>query len=404
MLLERGIIVKVNNKKILFLSYNKHQYKLFSFLVDNLQPGLAVHLTGLNSLIKGMFTNRVQPLSQEVINQIAHYSFLKFKARREKNEKDFINRIYYKYLCLKTKSLYQYYYRYFSDNNIGLAVVWNGHHIEAASCVEVARLLGIKTIFMENGFFPQTIVIDEKGVNAANSLAGKGADFYQKVQIEPEKLAQLKETKLQQRELRKKFYGKEEMKFPKQFFFLPFQVHTDTQVLLNSPYIKNMYDLVDTVYSSLEEFNHKNNEDYWLVVKEHPSDFGRIDYSNLKKKYQKKNVVFITTALSSELIELSRAVITINSTVGIEALLKRKAVITLGEAFYNVEGLVYHCTDLSRLHDYMGKAVSDKTEYKLVDKFLYFLRYEYLIEVDKKHLTKKNILPVINRIKEVWEK
>jgi capsular polysaccharide export protein len=162
-----------------------------------------------------------------------------------------------------------------------------------------------------------------------------------------------------------------------------------------------MHELVDQVYSALEKYNHKYNQDHWLVIKEHPSDFGRINYNGLKKKYKNKKVIFTTTLPSSELIESSRAVITINSTVGIEALLKGKPVITLGEAFYNVEGLVHHCIDLSRLQDDMWNAVSEKMNSGLVDKFLYYLRYQYLVEIDKKNLTKENIVPVLNKISEV---
>ncbi len=400
--MKKEVTVKVESKKIFFLSYSKHQYKFFRFLRDNLKSGAAILLSSFQCFIRGIFIRQDELFSQEDIDKIVKYSFLKFKARRQQNREDFLNRAYYQYLLYKTRILSQYYYRCFRDNNIDLVVVWNGFHMEAASCVKVAHVLGIKTIFMENGYFPQTLVMDEKGVNAVNSLAGKGAQFYQKVQVDQEKLAQLYDTKLQQVKLRKRYFGKEEIEYPRNFFFLPFQVLTDTQVLLNSPHIRNMYELVDIVYSALERFNCINNEDFWLVIKEHPCDFGRVDYSDLKKKYQNKKVVFTITTPSSRLIELSKAVITINSTVGIEALLKRKAVITLGKDFYNVEGLVHHCNDLLRLHEFMAKALSEKINNELLDKFLYFLRYEYLVEIDRKNLTKDNIKPVLERLEKFW--
>lgn len=366
-----------------------------------MESNSAFLLISLFCFIKGTFEKQTIVLSRKDIDQIVEYSFLKFKASRKKGDEDFINQLYYKYLLYKTRVLYNYFYRYIKDNDVNLVVVWNGYHVEPASCVKAARVAGIKVLYMENGFFPRTIVVDEKGVNAANSLVGKDAQFYQKVQMVPEKLAQLKETKLVPRELRRKYFGKEALDLPPRYFFLPFQVYTDTQVLLNSPQIHNMHELVDQVYSALEKYNHKYNQDHWLVIKEHPSDFGRINYNGLKKKYKNKKVIFTTTLPSSELIESSRAVITINSTVGIEALLKGKPVITLGEAFYNVEGLVHHCIDLSRLQDDMWNAVSEKMNSGLVDKFLYYLRYQYLVEIDKKNLTKENIVPVLNKISEV---
>lgn len=402
--IEKRDHVKVGNLRILFLSYNKHQYKFFSFLHAQLKPGFAFHLTSLRSFFKGIFVKGDQALTGEDLGEIIQYSYIKFKARRQSEKEDLLNRVYHKYLSFKAYTLYKCYNQFMDSKTLDLLVVWNGYGVETASAIKVARAKEIKVIYMENGFFPHTLVMDDQGVNAANSLAGKDAQFYQEVRVDPEKLAQLKRIHLQQRELRKKFVGKEEVEFPAKFFFLPFQVHTDTQVLLNSPHISNMYDLVDTVYSSLERFNDQYEADYWLVVKEHPSDFGRINYENLKEKYRQKKVIFTTTVPSSKLIELSKAVVTINSTVGLEALIKGKPVITLGEAFYNVDGVVHHCDDLSRLHELMSQAVSCKFNVELVDKLLYFLRYEYLVETDKNKLTKDNIIPILNRLEKFGKK
>lgn len=354
------------------------------------------------SFIKGIFIkNRTRQLTDEEIEPVIEYSFLYFTARRQLEKDSPFARLYHKCLAFMGKQLYNYYLSFLSDKKIDLLVVWNGSFVEAASGVKAARDLGRKVIYMENGFFPQTLVLDEKGVNAANSLAGKTADFYRAVRTDPERLTRLKGTKLAPRKLRGNFSGKEEVQLPTKYIFLPFQVHTDTQVLLNSPKIRNMYELVATVYRAVEAFNRKNQEDYWLVIKEHPSDYKRIDYTDLKKKYQKEKVVFVTTMPSSELIQESQAVITINSTVGLEALLKGKPVITLGKAFYNVDGVVYHCADLSQLDKVLARALARENDRELVDKFLYFLRYEYLVEADKENPTEENIIPVCRRIREV---
>lgn len=353
------------------------------------------------SFIKGIFSKRDTTLPREEVEKLAKYSYLKFKSRRDKFDEDFINRLYLKFLLYKTKVLYSYCKHCIKDKGIDLAIVWNGCHAEAASCAKAAKDMGIKVLFMEDGYFPGTIVMDEKGVNSASCLMGKDAQFYQKVQTDPKKMAQLKEIKLVPRGLRKKYRGKEDFVYPPQYFFLPFQVKTDTQILLYSPLIHDMYELADRVYTALERFNLKYNKNYWLVIKEHPSDYGRVNYDDLKKQYAGKKVVFTTTLPSSDLIESCEAVITINSNVGLEALFKGKPVITLGEIFYNVEGIVYHCTDLSKLEDEMEKAVSNGINQELVDKFLYYLRYEYLVEFDQNHPTKDNIKPVLKRINEV---
>src|SRR5690606_6816806 len=104
---------------------------------------------------------------------------------------DFINRLYLKYLLYKTKVLYSYCKHYIKDKGVDLVIVWNGCHAEAASCAKAAKDLGIKVLFMEDGYFPGTIVMDEKGVNAASYLTGKDAQFYQNVRTDPQKMAQL---------------------------------------------------------------------------------------------------------------------------------------------------------------------------------------------------------------------
>lgn len=395
-------LVPMNDQRVLFLAYNPHQYKFFRSLCANLAPIKSFLLTSSRSFLQGIITkNRTKRLREDEIEQLVQYSFLSFNARRQREKEDLLSWLYYKYLLFKTRQLYKYYHRFLSLREINLLVVWNGAYLEAASGVKAARDLGIKVVFMENGFFPRTLVMDEKGVNARNSLVGKTADFYRSVELDPLKLANFKETKLVPRALRKSYTGTEEIQLPANYFFLPFQVHTDTQVLLNSPQIRNMYELVDTVYQALEEFNRKNSADYWLVIKEHPSDFGRIDYTDLKRKYQGEKVVFVTTVPSSQLIDHSQAVITINSTVGLEALLKGKPVITLGNAFYNVDGVVLYCRDLNKLDELMAKALKEEFDQELIDKFLYYLRYTYLVEVDKKHPTRDNITSVLNRIRQI---
>ncbi|HBR29210.1 MAG TPA: hypothetical protein DD789_07210 [Firmicutes bacterium] len=390
----------MDTKKVLFLAYNQHQFKLFRYLCINLEQETTFLVTSVAACLKGILHRNGQPpLPPTILDELVKYSYLSFSARRQQGKADLLSRLYYKYLIFKAKTLHNYYYHYLKNKAIDLLVVWNGSYLEAASGVKAARKLGIKVIFMENGFFPQTLVLDEKGVNAANSLVGNTAEFYRKVRIDPVKLARLKGTKLVPRELRKNITIKEEIQLPQKYFFLPFQVHTDTQVLLNSPNIRNMYELVDTVYTAVEAYNCKSQADYWLVIKEHPSDFGRIDYRDLKEKYQGRKVVFITTEPSSTLIERSQAVITINSTVGIEALLKGKPVITLGKAFYNVEGVVYHCANLSQLGQVITRALTEEINHGLVDQLLYYLRYDYLVEVDKKNLNPNNIMPVLQRIR-----
>ena len=95
--------------------------------------------------------------------------------------------------------------------------------------------------------------------------------------------------------------------------------------------------------------------------------------------------------------------ITINSTVGIESLLYYKPVITLGNAFYNIDGIVYHADNFENLDILIEKALNAPVKQDLINKFLYYLKFHYQVDGNLDHPDKKNILPAITRIKKILE-
>ncbi|HWR07030.1 hypothetical protein [Sporomusa sp.] len=166
---------------------------------------------------------------------------------------------------------------------------------------------------------------------------------------------------------------------PERFIFLPFQVQDDTQVLLYSPYFKSMEELVHCVVNAVRQYNSNHGEDIWIVAKKHPSDFGRVDYFALQAQYHEDNILFVRFYPTPDLIAQAQGVITLNSTVGIESLVRHKPVITLGNSFYNVAGLVCHVTQADQLSEHI-QFMNAKPDHQLIDKFLYYLRYCYLAE------------------------
>ena len=92
-----------------------------------------------------------------------------------------------------------------------------------------------------------------------------------------------------------------------------------------------------------------------IIFKEHPSS--KKDYPNLHKIASHLEYVdFANGYPTQELIEKSEAVITINSSVGVESLLFNKKVITLGNAFYNIEGIVKNAKDKEELIEILKKS------------------------------------------------
>ncbi|MGB7533078.1 MAG: hypothetical protein WA977_08925 [Halobacteriota archaeon] len=321
--------------------------------------------------------------------------------------------------------------KFIEANKISLVIVQNDLMGFASIPLRVARKKEIKTLIFEDGFFrPDTVVLDEKGVNFNNSCP-RDRDFYEHLVIDQERFHNfLNEEKSKISKSKTKFpvslgyilglvrhpqriltiYSGLKLYFQDYFYqrreiedyvLLPLQVRTDSQILCHSS-IKDMRDLVNICASALAKYNKRAKKQLALVVKEHPKDRCLIVLARSLKRPEVK-VIFLSQADTRKLIEESSLVITINSTVGIESLLYYKPVITLGKAFYNIDGIAYHSDNFENLDTLIEKALSTPVNQDLINKFLYYLKFHYQVDGDLNHPDEKNILPVINRIKKVLE-
>ncbi|QDR82207.1 hypothetical protein [Sporomusa termitida] len=377
---------------ILFVALNRHQSRYFRQLGANLNDSYNIyHIDyGLSdfagALIKPALPECVAFTAEELA-EIIRFLLIKGKSRAFTGFRGWMhspsvleNRAYYATL---------YFYKYLCRVPIDLVCVWNGINLPLAAAARVARKLGKQTVFFENGYLRDTTTLDPTGVNYQNSLVNKPRSFYDAIVPQPQLLAKLYNTDPPLRQIKSKWYQnlikKQEKRqpeaiiLPENFIFLPFQVQDDTQVLLYSPHFKSMEQLVDCVVKALKQHNSITGANLWLVAKEHPSDFGRVDYSALQAKYQNDNILFLRFYPTPDLIAQAQGIITLNSTVGIESLVHHKPVITLGNAFYNVKDLVCHVTQSEQLSASIP-FINAEPDHQLIDRFLYYLRYCYLAE------------------------
>lgn len=155
------------------------------------------------------------------------------------------------------------------------------------------------------------------------------------------------------------------------YYFVPLQVEEDFQVRKNSNF-KNVEHFIDFTLNSFAKNAPKHTK---ILFKHHPMDRGKKNYKkfivNLAKKLNVENRVLITfdihlpTALKNAI-----AVVTINSTVGLSALLHSKPTICLGRAIYDMEGLTSKGMSLDRFWK----------EFKEVDSELYIKFRQYLLD------------------------
>ena len=179
---------------------------------------------------------------------------------------------------------------------------------------------------------------------------------------------------------------------PEKYIFVPFQVKFDSQILLNSKNIKTMTDLYQWI-----ELAEKNSDQLLkFVIKEHPSDPHK--YTEL---YNKNPNIIFSNRDTKELIEKADAVITVNSSVGLEAILLHKRVIVLGEACYGIEELCYPVKTKQQLSEVVNQLNEWELDISLVEKFLAYLQCEYCVPTSWRNPNKKHIDSLENKFKNI---
>lgn len=112
------------------------------------------------------------------------------------------------------------------------------------------------------------------------------------------------------------------------FVYFPLHVTDDYKITRIIPHCVDQASLVEQVADALPQ-------GYDLVLKEHPMSLGRNSIRLLRRLRSRPNVRLVAPFTSThELIRQSRAVAVISSTVGLEALLYDKPVLTLGQPYY----------------------------------------------------------------------
>ncbi|MFH1010840.1 MAG: DUF6716 putative glycosyltransferase [bacterium] len=303
-------------------------------------------------------------------------------------------------------------------------VVYNGLTGAGSLAVELARRRGLKTWFFENGFFPWTLQCDPRGVNFRNSLkpisgaafdevevdrkrlrafvddlrAARVPDFAYRTGVSQDmrgglKLALWKLWRGQYLEwlpdwrrhlhLRHSLYAPHghrvqvslEAPIAEPYLFVPLQVNHDTQIRTYSPNLADMEAFVEVVY---EAWRALRRPELKLVVKEHPAENPRISYVAMRERHPE--IHWVEAGPTQEWLASAQVVVTVNSTAGVEALAFGRPVITLGKAFYNKEGIVLHCERTGDLREQIAKALENPPPASRIEKFVYFLRFQYLIE------------------------
>lgn len=270
-------------------------------------------------------------------------------------------------------------------------IIWNGRKLPNVTIAMAAKSLGIKMFYFENGLLPETVSLDPKGVNFSSSLS-HDPNFYLKFDQNNDQPFSL--PNIIPRKNCKKRSSFAQIDLPKRFIFVPFQVPHDTQIVCYSTWIKSMEMFYDEVIKAVKALNDPSLK---VVFKEHPSW-----HKHYVSLYNKNIIgIFANGNDTVELIEKAEVVLTINSTVGLESLILNQKVITLGNACYNIKGLVLHADNQQQLIDCLHNINQGwKMNTLLCMKFFSYLKHVYCIPRIKKD-DDKHIQAVQNRLTEI---
>jgi capsular polysaccharide export protein len=358
------------SKKILFFSVNRHQKQYFDSLLSSIKStdqGVSFHKRQLLSVIPLFSFNK------EEISLIGEVNLIRkqyYKNKNGHNPSALILMTYFfssMLFLLKIKKL-------LIINNFDFVVLWNDMKWHQVIVKKLAAKQGLKTAFFENGTLPNTVTFDAKGVNFNNSVP-KERSYYVGGAVKNLAIMELPTSR-------------------SAYIFVPFQVDYDTQIISHSPWIQDM----DEFYRVLQNLVRKLPENIKIYVKEHPASSRCYQYLHSRDS----RIEFKNSMETESLMNNAEMVITINSTVGLESIIKNKPVISLGNAFYSIEGLCQRAnSEIELIEKVKNYSYPDEN---VIQNFMDYLSSDYYVVGNWKSPTQEHIDAIQSRLYEYIEK
>ncbi|MDN7917054.1 capsular biosynthesis protein [Burkholderia gladioli] len=336
----------------------RHEYR-FAFLTSEPLAHLGLLLGGYRSV----YLNRMMPIE---VPDSAHVDRMPYSSSievlngqigeaRAKREAASIFHIASKFLC---------------SSRVEQCVMWNGQQLVCRAVRQACEAYGIATCFMEISNLPGKLFVDALGVNALSTISRNPAlidrlplpdedtharwlstyerykrmplpqastSFARKAASAANYLLKSVSRGVARRRLTS-VRARNAIRVPRQathmspdtlrtrrYVFLPLQVSGDTQIKLHSD-----VDNLDAIRHASEFAMHEGAD---LFVKPHPAETDENEIEAILRLRETYHFEIVTSP-TTELLRHAQAVVTINSTVGLEAMLYGKRVVSLGRCFY----------------------------------------------------------------------
>ncbi|WP_339668763.1 hypothetical protein [Dasania marina] len=238
-----------------------------------------------------------------------------------------------------------------------LIVLWNGEQLYNRVLRSVAGHLNIEVVFIERGPLPETLFLDETGVNAGASFINKhisssspGSCRHWSKRVSKYLLDNNSAWSQPKTYEENKLFKKINYTPERRIVFLPLQVDADTNMIMYSPLFsstKELFDRVAPIYAQYPEVI--------FLVKNHPKSKIKVTNKDTSKFY---NCILIDDISVKQILPICHHVITNNSNVGFESLLFGVPVIQAGSSFYQGSGLTIIVKSLCEIDRIISKLMA----------------------------------------------
>ncbi|MHC0052228.1 capsular polysaccharide export protein, LipB/KpsS family [Actibacterium sp. D379-3] len=241
---------------------------------------------------------------------------------------------------------------YFTRHPDRVAMCWNGITGSRRAFMDGARDAGAARLYAELAPFPGRVTLDPAGVNALNGVPRDPAFFADWAGDDPARRGdgwRALGANLTARVSRRTDVGQGDagaLDGAGRFLFCPLQVPNDSQIRLFAGWVES----VEGMLAALADTADALPEGWHIRVKEHPSARSSLaqPLADAVARARGRIVVDNQTDTFAQ-VAASGGVITINSSVGLQAFFYDKPVIVLGWAFFALPGLVTPAPDAASL-------------------------------------------------------
>jgi capsular polysaccharide export protein len=247
-------------------------------------------------------------------------------------------------------------------------VVWNGLISCYAPVVAMAKARGMRVVFLEYGPFVGTYQMDSRGTNGASTIAGlPPSAFVRYPHHWSYDKAVFPDRQQSVPHWREPIEG-DRKPLPHNYILIPLQTHGDTQLEIFSP-LQTMADFLRVVVPAIPDIP--------IVVSLHPWEPSVDQLAALAPHYP--HIHWCRSIGVNALLGGASAVVTINGTVGLQAMARGIPVVTLGQAYYAKSGLTSIApTTTAGVADALARCCVDR-DTNLIGRFLTYLWSEWLV-------------------------